>query len=258
LNEQTLAQDGNGQGSGFFITDQDHVITASWSLTCIGFGDKDQLQVLDVHVESVNDVATDQMDFSIQFDQTEPTWIGSVDGAAAIVESSDWNFSDHLHDGDSPRSLDEEVAELKEMNVQLIRLQREIALKKQHLALVFASRHPSVNMGNCDSWKCVLSSVFDRVKGMAEKLYYDMVAAHRSHHSSSLHQAHINSTSNRPAFVDTNTQTEQPFVLGGNRPHQSGAGSSYRPYTVAAVSPAISSHPLGCAFADLVIPDFPT
>lgn len=171
LNGESLEQDDLGVGSGSITTDNGAVLAADWKFTCVHLGRGSQVQSLSVHVVSADGQPVDKTAFSVQFRQTAPVSISYLDGVRARLASS--LAPDSL---DNPRpSLEDELVELEVLKKQLVALENSIALKITHISDSFNLDRPErlLEVSNCDGLKCFFSTLYDRVKAAASKLYHD-------------------------------------------------------------------------------------
>jgi len=113
----------------------------------------------------VKDVA-----FSVQFQQVAPVFIKSIDGAMMrIIRPS------KLKSPDSHQpSLEDELAELRTLEEQLVTLERSIASKISHISEKFGIDQPEklLHVADCQGIKCLFKAMYMRIKDMASNLYH--------------------------------------------------------------------------------------
>ncbi|KAI8954318.1 hypothetical protein F4801DRAFT_533895 [Xylaria longipes] len=170
LNGEPLAQDEYGLGSGLIPTDSGSVLGADWKFTCVHLEQDSQVQLLSVRILSVDDQEVDDVAFSVQFQQTAPVSISYIDGATAESKSPPAPDSSD----DQRPSLEDELAELEVLKEQLLALEHSIALKITHISNSFNLGRPEklLQGADCEKLKCLFSTVYDRMKAAAKKLYY--------------------------------------------------------------------------------------
>ncbi|KAI8623882.1 hypothetical protein F5Y19DRAFT_456779 [Xylariaceae sp. FL1651] len=169
LNEESLAQDDIGFGSGSFVTESGNVLVANWKFTCVHLEQDLQVQLVTFHIISVDGREIGDVTFSVQFQQTAPVSISYVDGAAAIIQTSSLiSPSEPTAPENGRPSLENELAELESLKEQLFTLERSVALKIEHISKTFKFERPEelLQVADCDSLKCILRTMYVRVKGM--------------------------------------------------------------------------------------------
>ncbi|TGJ85085.1 hypothetical protein E0Z10_g3708 [Xylaria hypoxylon] len=147
-----------------------HVLLANWKFTCVHLEQDSQVQLLSVHIVSVDGQNVDDVAFSVQFQQTAPVSISYIDGATARSKLSPApGSSDNRH-----ASLEDELAELEMLKGQLLALEHSIALKVTHISNTFNWDRPEelLQLTDCGGLKCLFSAIYDRVKSTASKLYH--------------------------------------------------------------------------------------
>ncbi|GAW18211.1 hypothetical protein ANO14919_076850 [Xylariales sp. No.14919] len=168
LNGEPLDQDNLGLGSGSIITDSGSVLLANWRFTCVHLEPDSQVQLLTVHIVSVDGQDVDDVAFSVQFQQTAPISISHVDGATAssLPSASDSSY-------DRYPSLENELAELDMLKEQLLALEHSIAFKVAHISNAFNldGSEELLQLTNCGGLKCFFSTIYNRMKSAASKLY---------------------------------------------------------------------------------------
>lgn len=174
INGQSLSQDEDGAGSGSIKTGAGFQLVASWKVSCVDIDDEHQEQVMDFNVDSVNGEQATGIEFSVQFKQTSPAWITSVDGGAvnAIVNAPRPDFHrDEPTKHDFEPDMEAEIAELEFMKMQLAELEEAIFMKEQFLSQVFGFHERPSKVTDCDNLKCIFLSVYNRVKDVASQFY---------------------------------------------------------------------------------------
>ena len=176
LDGQSLHQDENGSGSGSITTEHGHLISANWKFTCVEEDGRHE-QLMKFDVVYVDDRRVLDAGFTVQFRQVAPVQITHLDGAKyeASVPGTASSSEDAGHPS-APASLEDELAILEMMRLQLILLEQAIAEKEQYLAETFNHREASEEgsddaLSQCDSLSCVVRTIFKDVKGMANKVY---------------------------------------------------------------------------------------
>ncbi|KAI0378100.1 hypothetical protein F5Y04DRAFT_262913 [Hypomontagnella monticulosa] len=180
INDQTLAQDENGSGSGSITTEDGNTITAAWSFICVHLEDEFQGQSMTFEVLSVDDSEVNDVWFVVHFQQTAPASVSFVNGTASITEASaPTETEDGVPDEEAPVTLDDELAELKSMMRQMAALEYAITSKMHHIAETYDYRGPDEfhSFTSCDSLKCIVKTMYSRAKHMAIKL-----SGHRGDH----------------------------------------------------------------------------
>ncbi|KAI0460183.1 hypothetical protein F5B21DRAFT_522303 [Xylaria acuta] len=170
LNGEPLAQDDSGLGSGHIPTDSGSVLGADWKFTCVHLGQDSQVQLLSIRIVSVDDQDIDDVAFSVQFQQVAPVSISYIDGASAKSKSPPAPDSS---DNQRP-TLEDELAELEMLKEQLLTLEHSIALKITHISDAFNLGQPEklLQGADCGGLKCFFSTVYDRMKTAANRLYH--------------------------------------------------------------------------------------
>ncbi|KAI1208048.1 uncharacterized protein F4807DRAFT_163389 [Annulohypoxylon truncatum] len=178
LNDQTLAQDENGAGSGSITTEQGNAVLAKWGFTCVHLEDEFQGQLMTFEVISVDDRKVDDVGFVVQFQQMVPVSVSLINGTGSTVNVP--VPSENINDNDSSNkessaTLDGELAELKSMMRQLAALEYAISSKIHHISDTydFKVKRPGHfhSLSDCDSLKCVVKTMYVRAKHVASKLY---------------------------------------------------------------------------------------
>ncbi|KAI0193365.1 hypothetical protein EV127DRAFT_468361 [Xylaria flabelliformis] len=169
LNGEPLAQDDSGFGSGSIPTESGSVLTADWKFTCVHLDQDSEVQLLSVRIVSVDDQEIDDVAFSVQFRQIAPVSVSYIDGANAKLKSLPAPDSS---DNRRP-SLEDELADLEVLKEQLLTLEHSIALKIAHISDSFNLDQPEKLLGaDCGGLKCFFSTIYDRMKTVATKLYH--------------------------------------------------------------------------------------
>ncbi|KAI0555217.1 hypothetical protein F4679DRAFT_157812 [Xylaria curta] len=169
LNGESLAQDDSGFGSGSIPTESGSVLAADWKITCVHL-DQDSEQLLSVRIVSVDDQEIDDVAFSVQFRQVAPVSISYIDGTNAKLKSLP--ASDSTDNGHP--NLEDELTELEVLKERLLALEHSIALKITHISDSFNLDQPEklLQGSGCGGLKCFFSTVYDRMKIVANKLYH--------------------------------------------------------------------------------------
>ncbi|KAF2971740.1 hypothetical protein GQX73_g1896 [Xylaria multiplex] len=170
INGEPFVQDNLGLGSGPITTDSGSVLLANWKFTCVHLEQDSQVQLLSVHIVSVDGQDVDDVAFSVQFQQIAPISISYVDGATVMQILS--LTSDSL-DNSQP-SLEDELAELETLKEQLLALESSIALKVTHISNTFNLDRPEelLRLSECGGLKCLFNAIYNRMKSTASKLYH--------------------------------------------------------------------------------------
>lgn len=129
-----------------------------------------QVQLLSVRIVSVDGQEVDDVAFSVEFQQTAPVSISYIEMTPMKSKSPPV-----LDSSDNQRpSLDDELAELELLREQLFALEHSIALKITHISDSFNLDQPEklLQVADCGGLKCFLSTVYGRMKAMANKLYH--------------------------------------------------------------------------------------
>ncbi|KAI1368623.1 hypothetical protein F5Y08DRAFT_335517 [Xylaria arbuscula] len=169
LNEEPLVQDALGLGSGPLTIDSGSVLGASWKFTCVHREGGAQAQLLSVHIISLDSEDVDGVTFSVQFQQTAPISISHIDGATIRTELPPPTSGSP---GISVPSLEDELAELEMLKEQLLALEHSIALKVTHISSTFNLEHAEKLLADCDNLKCFFSTIYDKMRTMASKVYH--------------------------------------------------------------------------------------
>ncbi|KAI0486075.1 hypothetical protein F4859DRAFT_354896 [Xylaria cf. heliscus] len=170
LNGEPLDQDDSGLGSGPIPTDSGSVLVADWKFTCVHLEQDSQVQLLSVHIVSVDDQEVDDVAFSVQFQQVAPVSISYIDGTTATSKSL---AAPDSSENQRP-SLEDELAELEMLKDQLFALEHAIALKITHISDSFNLDQPErlLQAADCGGLRCFFGTVYDRMKAMANRLYH--------------------------------------------------------------------------------------
>ncbi|KAI0914677.1 hypothetical protein F4823DRAFT_571199 [Ustulina deusta] len=165
LNGELLAQDDFGLGSGSLTTDSGSVLGANWKFTCLHVERDSQVQSLSVHIVSVDGQNVGDVAFTVEFQQTAPVFISYIEGATVRPNSS----------GNPSLSLEDELAELQVLREQLFALEHSIVLKVTHISNTFNLDQPEklLLLADCGSLKCFFSTMYDRMKAVASKVYHN-------------------------------------------------------------------------------------
>ncbi|KAI1127728.1 hypothetical protein F5Y10DRAFT_242263 [Nemania abortiva] len=240
LNGESLGQDDLGIGSGSIPTDIGSVLVADWKFTCVHLERESQVQLLSVHVISVDNQEVDDVAFSVQFQQVAPVSIFYVDSAAARLKSS---LTPDLSDIPQP-SLEDELAELEMLKEQLLTLEHSIALKITHISNTFNLDQPEdlLRTTDCDGLKCFFDTMYSRVKAMASKLYHGSQGRHGSLEGQrplteidGMEVLDSIPSSQEPSPVSKQDEAEDPISVaekGAGRPNQLSPPVTDRPYRV--------------------------
>ncbi|KAJ2990228.1 hypothetical protein NUW58_g3054 [Xylaria curta] len=169
INGMPLAQDDLGFGSGSITTSTGSVLAADWKFTCVHLEQDSQVQLLSVHIDSVDGQKIDDAAFSVQFRQIAPLSISHVDGVPVKSKSTSAPDSSNI----PHLSLEDELAELEILKEQLLALEHSIALKITHISDAFHLDEPErlLQVTDCKGLKCFFSTIYNRVKAMASKIY---------------------------------------------------------------------------------------
>ncbi|KAK7753275.1 hypothetical protein SLS62_004794 [Diatrype stigma] len=175
LDGQELYQDETGFGSGSLVTEHGNLIVADWKFTCSELGNEHQEQQIKFDVIYIDENKVRDVGFSLQFRQVAPVAITSIDGAEYLIEGPDAESGrgDARGPSTSP-GVDDELALLEMMRLQLAQLENAIAKKEKYIAETFGLRDHLEGGGShlmhCDSVRCVVKTVLKNVKGMAHGL----------------------------------------------------------------------------------------
>ncbi|KAI0514866.1 hypothetical protein F5B22DRAFT_636935 [Xylaria bambusicola] len=168
LNGEPLLRDDLGLGSGSLATDSGNVLAASWKFTCVHLEGDSKVQLLSVHILSVDREDVDDVAFSVQFQQTSPVSISYIDGATIKTQLLSTSSSPET----SVPSLEDELAELQMLKQQLLALEHSIALKVTHISSTFNLGQAEKLLSDCDNLKCFFNTIYDQMKTMASKVYH--------------------------------------------------------------------------------------
>ncbi|KAI1107586.1 hypothetical protein F4804DRAFT_164349 [Jackrogersella minutella] len=179
LNDQTLAQDESGDGSGSITTENGNIILANWGFTCVHLEDEFQGQLMTFDVISVDDKKTDDVGFTVQFQQMTPVSVSLINGTGSTVEIlTPSQSTNEVSNKQTSAPLDAELAELKSMMRQLAALEYAISSKVHHISETYDFKfqrphgpHDFHSLSSCDSLKCVVKTMYVRAKHMASRLY---------------------------------------------------------------------------------------
>ena len=155
------------------------MITADWQFTCVD-GDNGAEQLIEFDVVYIDDVRVRDAGFSVQFRQLAPVQITRLNDVryeaeyeAEVPESG--SPGGGVEDHSITPSLEDELVMLEMMKLQLLQLEHDIAEKEQYLAETFdhfgASEEDHASLSHCDSFRCVVKTIYKDVKGMASKVY---------------------------------------------------------------------------------------
>ncbi|KAI1266839.1 hypothetical protein F5Y18DRAFT_444653 [Xylariaceae sp. FL1019] len=231
INGEPLAQDALGNGSGPITTASGNVLVAEWKFTCIRLENGAEAQSLSFAAVSVDGQAVPNTAFSIQFQQTAPVSILSIEGATSAIIEDDRSESPIAH---ALPSLEVELAELKALEEQLRTLEQSIALKIEYITDTFDARPETMHrINSCGTFKCVMQTIYSRVKGLASHAYHGTTHhevtdwsspshgwrhnnQHHPHGNYSLVDAQENHPNHPPGFSAGGDESERP-LHGGAR-----------------------------------------
>ncbi|KAI1814475.1 hypothetical protein GGS20DRAFT_548384 [Poronia punctata] len=211
LSGQSLTQDDIGIGSGTIVTDGGSELDAEWKFTCQQLDNKPQAQLLSFHVNKVDGQDVQDVEFSVQFRQVAPVSISTVDGTS--LEAVRLLKPDSA--GHHP-SLEDELAELRVLEEQLLALEHSIASKISHISDTFGIEKPETLLQNadCHRLKCLFEAMYSKLKNAASKLY------HGSHETQ---ESFVPSISN---LASTTSGSQSPLSKADNPPKGSNSPSS--------------------------------
>ncbi|KAI2640362.1 hypothetical protein GGS26DRAFT_154748 [Hypomontagnella submonticulosa] len=173
INNQALAQNEKGFGSGLITTENGNTIDAVWEFNCVHLEDEFQGQLMTFEVLYIDNIPVNNPWFVVQFQQTAPASVSFVNGTASMTEASvPTEAADDTPIEGTPASLDDELAELKSMMRQLAALEYAIASKVHYISETYDYRGPDEfhSFASCDSLKCIVKTMYSRAKHMASKL----------------------------------------------------------------------------------------
>lgn len=125
---------------------------------------------MNLNLEYVNNKpVSDDIGFTIRFQQVSPVWISDIEGAATITRVHKVKSDGHGSDDGSAveemgNSLEHQLAEFESLHNRLLKLQQAIQDKEQRLAETFGWTSQTTNQRKCQSLKCFLKSLYDSVK----------------------------------------------------------------------------------------------
>ncbi|KAI0164671.1 hypothetical protein GGR57DRAFT_207108 [Xylariaceae sp. FL1272] len=259
INGELLAQDALGNGSGPITTTSGNVLVAQWKFTCIRLETGAEAQLLSFAAVSVDGQAVPNTAFFIQFQQTAPASILSIEGATSALIEDDRSESPIES---ALSSLEVELAELKALEEQLETLEQSIASKIEYITDTFDARPETMRrISNCGSFKCVMQTIYSRVKGIASHVYHgpnhhevtDWSSSSHGWRHKNQHQPHGNHSS-----VDTQeTHPNHPpgFPAGGDDSERPlvGSGREYPLPYVQKENATLSHHHGGARIVAIVI-----
>ncbi|KAI2635539.1 hypothetical protein GGS21DRAFT_543291 [Xylaria nigripes] len=167
---EPLIQDDLGIGSGPITTKSGTTLLADWKFTCLHLENDSPILSLSFHIVSVDGQIVQDAAFSVHFQQVAPISVLKVEGTWAKTESSP-----AARPLDNPRlSLEDELAELENLKGQLLMIEHAIALKIAYIADNFNISQPQelLQAADCGSLKCFFGAIYNRMKGIAGKLYH--------------------------------------------------------------------------------------
>lgn len=174
LDGHTLFQNETGFGSGSLVTEQGNLVIADWAFTCVGLDNGHQEQQIQFDVIYIDETKVHDVGFSMRFRQVAPVAITSIHGAEHLIgvpepapEGGDVSGPTTL------AGLDDELAILEMMKLQLTQLERAIARKEQYISGRFNIHSSSGDIGDhtqCDGLGCVAKSILKNVQEMANRV----------------------------------------------------------------------------------------
>lgn len=180
------------------LTVRDRRVIASWDFTCVlDSNDEPEARLLTFSVESVDEQqVSEHTAFAVLFKQhtTKPAIIKEMTTPRLEGPASDPYLRDYCHpeghevnehqehhghhnvfNDEPPRKFDieEELADLHWMEHQLRELEWQITEKRQTIEDYFHVKSEAELTG-CDSIRCAAKAAFNKVKGVAHKVYLTM------------------------------------------------------------------------------------
>ncbi|KAI1779837.1 hypothetical protein F4818DRAFT_155040 [Hypoxylon cercidicola] len=170
INDQTLAQDEDGTGSGSITTEHGNSLLANWGFTCVHLEDEFQGQVMTFEVISVDNKKVRDVEFTVQFQQMAPVSVSFINATESVVEAT--ISPDDASNEETPATLDDELTELKSMMRRLAALEYAISSKVQYISDVYDIKRPEFHsFAECDSLRCLVKTMYNRAKHLASRLY---------------------------------------------------------------------------------------
>ncbi|KEZ41380.1 hypothetical protein SAPIO_CDS7501 [Scedosporium apiospermum] len=194
LNGQSLATLAGHSGRETIFEDYGSEVITNWVLQCIDVDDKPVRESITIQIDSIDGTHLEDVIFTVNFHQSSPVAILSVDGQATSapildISSTQRDFWAPASENDDPDS--EVQAAIEE--IQLLRYQqREIAHRIKELES-FVRQSESGNASSCrGKVRCIMKHFLDRVAGIAAKAYSNVVgsdsdSAFKSPNQTSLH-----------------------------------------------------------------------
>jgi hypothetical protein len=182
LDGQVLPQSAHGDvltGQGTVTTDGRNAVLASWTFRCIKVNNQPDSQFLKFTIDFVDGSAMNDVGFSALFRQTGPTEIINLNTNLRIPDTIAANpnreglLTAGQEVGSPQNGIDHDLAELDWMYSQLYELKLVIAEKQQAIA-EYAYEHTDQfeeDIKDCDSLKCMLAAVVQKVKYTANEVY---------------------------------------------------------------------------------------
>lgn len=147
---------------------------------------------MNMKVESVEGQTVSDVDFTIRFQQVTPVRISDIEGTASILLPI--FFESASDDGTNEKTsedldLDAEFEVLGPLDEQLVELERVILMKAKALSGALGRGPKASGISDCDSLRCVVSSIYHKVSGAAKALYagdmedfFGVGGGHHRHH----------------------------------------------------------------------------
>jgi len=178
LNGQTLPVKAHGEvlaGRGPFTTNDNRKIDASWKINCITVNGKPDAQLFKFRIERIEGRKMIDIGFSTLFRQTGDTEIIQINTDLLIPDLVAANPNPEAlvptnAAANTPKNFHQDLRDLEWLMAQMHELKFLISEKQQSIA-EHASEHFKDDVKDCDSLKCVISTVARIAKHAAHDVY---------------------------------------------------------------------------------------
>ena len=188
VNGQTLPQEGHGH----LPYDPWTSLVATWTSACVEWDNTPREQLLNLVIDSVNGSIVQDLRLRVLFQQIAPVQVSEATGRAAAAVEQEYAPHETI-DGEEPpasEGLDTELAELERLREHATEVERLIAWKEQRIREAYGwdDEQPQT----CDSWRCLVQSLLEKVTGAAVNVFGGLSGHHhhKGDHHGSRHCGH--------------------------------------------------------------------
>ncbi|KAK3352362.1 hypothetical protein B0T25DRAFT_541815 [Lasiosphaeria hispida] len=193
----------SGDGQGTLNLDIDYQVVAGWKSTCSAL---DEEQSVTLSLESVDGEAVKDLGFTVRFRQTAPVEIYAVEWTTGLVlvdgpgvQAQEPVEEIELTSEEFHRELQNDLAELEFLKLQVAELEHEIAFKVQHFSGVSpADEGDNDDDDTCEGLACYLKDLFNKIIGAGHpkhgKPHFRWPFPHHGNHSNHTFPHHGNHT----------------------------------------------------------------